>query len=225
MNDQIRVLKRPAQRRAEQQESGAVDAFKRQSTLAHELRRDLRFRTRPTLPSQVRERGTLRASVPFAELLNPELADMIGKSLLSHTAHCTPQIVASIKGGESDSRGARKATTRRRKPRTVDSRRMGTKKQNKNLDTIAVEMGLRLKKDREAHKLSQPELAKRITEQGFKLVYTALGNYERGRRRIPHEVAFALEKIFGKPAGYYLIVLSLEEQAVIGAMRKARQKD
>lgn len=101
---------------------------------------------------------------------------------------------------------------------------MPRKKQNKNLDAIAVDMGLRLKKEREAHKLSQPELAKRITEQGFELVYTAIGNYERGRRRVPHEVALALEKIFGKPAGYYLLVLSLEEQAVIAAMRKARQK-
>lgn len=92
------------------------------------------------------------------------------------------------------------------------------------MDHLALQMGARLKKAREARGLSQAELARMASINGARLGQSAIANFEGGIRRIRHENALSFERIFGIPAGYFLCVLSEEEAAIISAMRahKAR---
>lgn len=84
-------------------------------------------------------------------------------------------------------------------------------------DRIAKEMGLRLKRSREEHNLTQQELANKAHVR-----QSAIANFESGSRRIRREIALEFERILGRPAGYFLCILSEEEAGIIQALRTHR---
>lgn len=81
------------------------------------------------------------------------------------------------------------------------------------------EMGRRMKDDRTAHGYTQKQLAAVLQKNGVPLGGTALGNWERGRRRVTYDAAVVFERLFGRPAAYYLCLLTAEEARLISAMR------
>lgn len=99
----------------------------------------------------------------------------------------------------------------------------------RKLDTIAIEMGARLREARKAMGLTQHDLAKLTgwsdassAAEARGLRPTRLGNFERGERRIGIEEARIFEAIFGQPAAYFLGIIDKQEAEVIAALRRVR---
>lgn len=97
-------------------------------------------------------------------------------------------------------------------------------------DLIAIETGSRLKSAREALELTQKELAaatgwtdkKPDRAQRLSLSPSRIGNFEQGARRIGHEEALILERVFKVPAPYFMGALDPKETDVIAALRGLR---
>lgn len=85
-------------------------------------------------------------------------------------------------------------------------------------------MGKRLKAAREEMKLTQVQLAEALSRNGVPLSDSTIGMYENGKRRVTYDVAVVLERLHGRPAAYYLALLSEDEAAAIEAQRKVRWK-
>jgi transcriptional regulator with XRE-family HTH domain len=97
-------------------------------------------------------------------------------------------------------------------------------------DLIAIETGTRLRRAREAMGLTQKELAvttgwtdrKPDRAQRLSLSPSRIGNFEQGVRRIGHEEAAILERVFHIPAPYFMGALDPKETDVIAALRGLR---
>lgn len=105
------------------------------------------------------------------------------------------------------------------------SPRKETKKQSPKAPPAEwAEMGRRLLAARKALKMTQAELAQVLSMNGVSISDSAIGMYEKGKRRVTYDVAVILEKLHGKPAAYYLALLSEDEAAGIAAQRKVRRE-
>lgn len=89
----------------------------------------------------------------------------------------------------------------------------------KTKERIALQMGETVRACRKAAGLTQSALAQKL-----RVAPSVIGNWEQGLRRLRHEDAFGLEKLFGRPAAYFLAVISDEEARVIQAMRNGESK-
>ena len=97
----------------------------------------------------------------------------------------------------------------------------------KKVDAIALEMGKRITADRKSKGWTQYQLALKTgwdaeLDDGAQrnvLSPSRIGNFEQGTRRVRHEQAQILGRIFGRPTAYYLAAVTEQEAAVIDAMR------
>lgn len=96
-----------------------------------------------------------------------------------------------------------------------------------DVDLIAKESGRRIRAERKRHGWSQDELARRTgwnpdrptQAQANSLAPSRIGNFEQGTRRVGLEEARILERVLGRPAPYFMAVISEREAAVIAALR------
>jgi transcriptional regulator with XRE-family HTH domain len=95
-------------------------------------------------------------------------------------------------------------------------------------DVVAAERGSRLRQCRKAMNWKQSDLAKATgwsearPDRG--LSPSRIANFEQGTRRIGHEEAEALERVFGVPAAYFMAMLDSKEAGAIALLRGLRPK-
>lgn len=101
-------------------------------------------------------------------------------------------------------------------------------KKAKMNDPVGLEMGRRVKKERLARDWTQRQLAEATgwnpdkddgVQKGV-LSPSRIGNFEQGTRRIRHEEAEILSRVFGRAAPYYLAAVDEREAAVLEVMRQ-----
>jgi transcriptional regulator with XRE-family HTH domain len=94
-------------------------------------------------------------------------------------------------------------------------------------DPIAVDSGARIRRCRSIANWTQRQLA---TETGWSpdlpdgeqpdaLSPSRIANFEQGTRRVRHEEARILERVFHIPAAYFLAAIDQKESDVIAALR------
>ena len=94
-------------------------------------------------------------------------------------------------------------------------------------DKIGKELGRRIRKCRDLMDWTQRDLAvatgwtedKPDSAQPKALSPSRIGNFEQGARRVGHEEAAILERVFQVPAAYFLGVLDERETSVVAALR------
>ncbi len=95
-------------------------------------------------------------------------------------------------------------------------------------DAVAAERGSRLRQCRKALSWKQSDLARatgwseKHPERG--LSPSRIANFEQGTRRIGHEEAEMLERVFGIPAAYFMALLDPKEAGAIAHLRGLRPK-
>jgi transcriptional regulator with XRE-family HTH domain len=94
-------------------------------------------------------------------------------------------------------------------------------------DPIGKEMGRRMRDARDARNWTIDRLA---AETGWSdetpkagIHPSTIAMYERGERRVPHETAIILERIFGAPVAYWLATIDEYEGGVLTAIRRGPQ--
>lgn len=90
-------------------------------------------------------------------------------------------------------------------------------------DLIALESGARLKRCRKGMGWTQEELALATGWTSKKpstgLSPSRIANFEQGTRRIRHEEARALERVFDIPAAYFMALLDQRETDIVSTLR------
>ena len=97
-------------------------------------------------------------------------------------------------------------------------------------DFIGREQGRRIAACRELRGWKQEDLAKAtgwVPEkpdrlQPGTLSPSRIGNYEQGERRLPVEAAQILERVFARPAAYFMAVLDENEAELVSTLRRQR---
>lgn len=95
------------------------------------------------------------------------------------------------------------------------------------IDEIARECGLRLRECREAAHMTQHQLSRatgyRVRKGG--LSPSQIGNFEQGTRRIGHEEADILTRIFSDyPAAYFMGLVDKREAEIIILLRTGKHQ-
>lgn len=101
------------------------------------------------------------------------------------------------------------------------------------MDPVAALSGKRIREGREARHWTQEELAKATgwtadrpsRAQKNALSQSRIANFEQGTRRVGLEEAQILALVLGKPAPYFMGVVTDQEAAVLAAMRTDGKKD
>lgn len=95
------------------------------------------------------------------------------------------------------------------------------------VDPVAALSGKRIREGREARKWTQEQLAeatgwtadKPSRAQKNALSQSRIANFEQGTRRVGLEEAQILAAVLGRPAPYFMGVITEQEAAVLAAMR------